>query len=62
MKIMIFQLLSYTCNPVVLLSLSFIPAVFPADRARSWDSEEMLSILIFPVQGFFLAGREEAIP
>ena len=53
MKIMILEHVSYTCNPVVLLALSFIPAVFLADRARSWNSEEMLSILIFAAQIFF---------
>lgn len=51
MKI-IFELLSYTCNPDVLLALPFIPAALLADRARSWDLEEMLSILIFAAHIF----------
>lgn len=55
---MVFQLLSYTCNPMVLLALSVTPAVFLADRTRSWNSEEMLVILIFPAHIFSCRQKE----
>jgi len=58
MKVMIFQLLSCTCNPVLLLALSFIPAVFLADGARSWASEEILGVLIFAAHFIFLQAEK----
>lgn len=60
MKIMVFQLLSFTCNPVVLLSLSVIPAVLLAD-SKKLGFRRNVSHSHLCSTDFFLEGREDTI-